>query len=791
MPGKNSFEDKLTVLLNESQSERDLRKTKTDIRKVTAISNLMTDLIEKKAFEKTKLTDEQLKDLLGVLQCFFIKNAPVGFNHPQESRNNYYDQGIDRDMSPYKVAKVEHNYNAKPYSDYYRAVDSAKHRLRDAWETELKSSYLKETGKQVYASFDLVVTKKGELLINTIAGLKPAVELSGGTDGAEKWCWFPKIASLDKLLLWINATSAGHQSAFNKAGLNLNLIQTSYLLNHTDTKFRSECWAEPNPHNIEKGLLQPNKLNSGIIDVEVGLFDWAQAQLISKQNYKERLLKHTRDIVSSITREFNQSRASSMEIKVLGLSGKVKTESGQKKIDHDFKQPLIIPVSVFAVPAPSGWLTYPCLILEPSFGQNLNDIVTKMVRALPVEALQGVSDDQIVKLCQKNVVNYLKQELIQRWSSENDDYVSLSNRASFGFANPSIGDVGMAVRIWPGLLPKALIEYKLRKILGLKQEYKLSRLTWSQELEDCPMVWACASMISRGQIAQALRRQEIPLSSAKDPMSPIYRSIKRNANKCFQLTQLQPENLREVEIITTHMSRCLDNLNEYNVVLNALNASNLNEYSDKKLDDMLACVAAIPDRNVTLLNSVITNSGMAAFRQCLTTTGTIPNTGRLYYETTKLARRIKEIVTQDDNYSARCIDLAYNFTNYQAYADELANIQALKGSHMEIEKQGIQTLINIYDATNSTKHEINTNYLNVAGHCGYSRSDCNYILVFESFSKHFQFGADKTTLGCLSVYRYGNKVDERLEKEFASLSHCVLPAAYKNYILEQLEHFYC
>lgn len=460
------------------------------------------------------------------------------------------------------------------------------------------------------------------------------------------------------------------------------------------------------------------------------------AQIPTIPNYKRSMLADRRALILRLGRALNKRFKSSVEMRI------VLTENAKYS---------------------AGYLQYPALIIERqgyTTKAKLAEFMTDLARAF-----HAVTP------------------------------ISFANRPSFGFASPSIGDLGASMRIWPGLIPGDMFErivIQAMNRLGYLKPAPPSAPP-AQFSDTSPLQMALQQAIQRARSRNGADRVQPDSDYWIETEKWVDDRVTSNLIKAKELLRLLATSETRTDTVVLRAIRTLENINEYEVLQAALQETGVSKRDAlRRKTELLETYERHVKRNYsgndtwTVLSAKLMSSGMAAYRSVASLTGKPRKSNRAYFEISKLTTALEDnIHLVDEDIAALPMvilmqDLSYNFVSG-------AQLQSRpKVAWNDVPESTPQ--IAIFDTTNTTVEEALAAVPDPA----------DFVVMFESLSKHFQFGADKTTLGRVIIFKkreprrmpqLSTLSLQEMEQRFSALQHTVLPNGFLNYILEQQEVF--
>lgn len=683
------------------------------------------------ASQSGKAREEEHHQVGMPLNSFFRKNAPPGYNtsaqqeeDDDEDDNVYqYDVRYERDFT-FGLSEDPIN-NRRENTDYFRAPFAHKHVVRNDYEKWLRK-YLKE---QAPAKSKAIGSKQVYLSFYVVGAQGNKLKISNVSGSYD-----------NNSMLGSRSGNTVVQRKVKVAGHDLIMWVNTDSAGH-QSRYNASAIV---PNLVQYGeIMNALQINDTVevdesVNIEEKSFrsDTRKAILgtdpgaLPTANYKQNMLNDRRQLVTNVSNTIN-AQVKNQYMRAITSVNQV-----------DFFQ-------------------YPCLVLEP----------------LPNYARDFGGQP-------KEMMDALKKKIVFTFHDQFE--ISFSNRASFGFAYPTVGDVGVSIRIWPGLIPASTFSYMMLEVLqeaGLLNNFD-NKYT-GKAGDSAPILNALKLAIIRAQ--KRFRRfhdikttKQDPLV-AKDTYKWVNNRITSNVIKAKVLVEQLSQSPEDVELIKRAI-RTLENLNEYELIQAGVEEqqSEVPE-SQRKAELSTAFKQRSVNRVVQdyeLVSETICSSGMDAYRTAIQTIGnTHTDSSRLYFETSKVNKTIADnsqgIVKSGS--VTKMQDPSYNFVSHKDVtsnnAYEWPRDQGFPGVH-------------IYDITNTPINEA------IAKSLGAPPS---FIVLFESLSKHFQFGMDKTTIGRLIVYvkstRKNNDIVKPLAAKFKQLKDAPLPNYFMNYMAMQNDLF--
>ena len=730
---------------SDEDSDESPRFDKRDKEMVTGIRDKqMHPVSESTAKHKTDLRKYAISRALAgkggqigkALKLFFVKNSPIGYNRSVQTEEQgvydyQFDPAFDRDFT--FTPQTELDTERRTKTDYFRATASHKHFRRDQWDRQLAGLFRREAPTKARAVGGKQVYMSFHVDVTDDDPPKLTIVSPQGPYQNVKMLG----ARTDK-------PTAVHQVMVGDRPLTL-------WINEKSAGHQSRYNAS---------AIVPNQWQySDIVDALGGReVETGPAYLKPEKKFRPDTIKWT---LGSESEEPIDNYKGSMMADRKDLIAVVSAA-----INKSVKPGLI---KAIAATADGGFYQYPCLILQPM-----------------------VAYAQIHNLEFGKAVGHLKENIVLTLHEQFQ--FSFANRPSFGFANPTVGDVGASVRIWPGLLHQSLF-----------QEIIFKTLLQADLLNDAPPVTVQPRFAKRSPLVEALslamirakiryrRYEELAKSRSfadlSDKYSWVLNRITSNVIKAEMLIKLLMEKPTD-PYLNHRATRTLENLNEYDLV-----QAGLEEDVQAPTRSRLGARAATARRESLLMEIRkpvmekeiagwepiavrIRSSGMDAHRAALEIVGDAREKAtKLYFETrkvnTEFASRL--VGMKKAGSITKMMDPSYNFVSQE-------DVDAREPFTWE--KEGDLPAVHIYDITNTTLDD-------TFGVIGDLKPD--FVICFESLSKHFQFGMDKSTLGRLIVYKSKTAQDsaeiQELEKRAKDTQDTPLQAFGLNYIALQSQLF--
>jgi len=665
------------------------------------------------------------------LNTFFKKNAPAGYNtsveNEEEGVTEYqYDVRHERDFT---FGLPENPLAARrEKTDYFRAPFSHKHIVRAQQDNELRK-FLKDE-----------YPGKGKAIASKQVYLSFNVEPHTGNT--------LRISNVSQS--YSNSNMLGSKSGQTLVQHRISIAGHDLIMwvNKDSAGHQSRYNASaivPNLIQYEQ-ILQALNISpiaelepSGEIEEKTFRSDTRKAILdkedeLPTDNYKKKMLNDRRQLVTAVSGAINAHVVNNY-------------------------------LRAITAEAQQDFLQYPCLVLEP---------------------LANYAADFNIQ--PKSLVDELKKDIVHTLHEKYD--ISFANRASFGFAYPTVGDVGVSVRIWPGLIPGVSFSNMILDVLktaGLLGGVPDAPVV-DKKREKEPLVLALKLAIVRAQ-KRFRRYHEIKAQNGDVKNRSLYKwvndRITSNVIKAQTLITILAKRANDLEV-TRRAIRTLENLNEYDLIQAGVEEQQYQGQGQKaaRTTSLSTAFKQRPQGRVVdgyeLVSENIRSSGMDAYRVAVQTIGdTHKDSSRLYYETSKVNLEIAErsggLVKAGS--VTKMQDPSYNFVNQQ---DAQNNIRYKWSRDKNFPS------VQIYDITN-------TPIAVALSKAKASTTQPSLIVCFESFSKHFQLGMDKTTIGRLIVYVNTNRKDQHkvqvLTNKFKQVGDSPFPNFFLNYLAMQNELF--
>jgi hypothetical protein len=696
----------------------------------TSDQKLVTDTVKFNVAASRARTanEEQHNQLLMPLNSFFRKNSPPGYNtsvemEDDEGKYNEYQYDV-RSERDFTFGLSEESQNSRrEHTDYFRAPFAHKHILRQKFEHLLNVDIKKKhPGKK-----DSIKSKQVYVSFN--------VEESDNKlkiMGVEPYSNNNMLGSkTGKTIIQKKIKVAGHDLILwvnaDSAGHQSRYNASAIVPNHI--QFLEIIHALKINNTVEEDPtvnIEEKSFRSSTRKTILA----SPPDVLPTTNYKRDMLNDRRQLITSLSGIIN-AKVKNKYLRAIVADEKV-----------DFAQ-------------------YPCLVLEPlpNYGKDFE-----------VEP--------------KNMMDELKEHIVFAFHDRYD--ISLGNRGSFGFAYPSVGDVAVSVRIWPGLIPATTFSFMMLEVLknaGLLNEFE--NKFDKKNGENAPLINALKLAIIRAQtrfqrFLDIKKSQQTPLI-AHDTYKWVNNRITSNVIKAQELVKKLSVKTGNLELIKRAV-RTLENLNEYDLIQAGVEEqqSKVPE-QQRKTDLSTAFKKRTLNRQVEdyeLISETICSSGMDAYRIAIQTVGdTKSESSRLYFETAKVNKEIAERSHGIKKFGSitKLQDPSYNFVGQK---DLQSDVPYTWNRSPEFAS------VHLYDITNTPIEEAFSKSL---------EQEPSFIVLFESLSKHFQFGMDKTTIGRLIAYVKTSRKDrpkvKPLVEKFGELKDTPLPNYFMNYMAMQNELF--
>lgn len=695
-------------------------------------------------------------DFIGILRGFFVKNAPVAVNatpipdgaDARARTRPGFSRSLDRDFT----TNQDPESRDRTLISYHRTTGGDDHFWRIHLSEQLAAHLrLRDSRSFAYSSFEVTITDNRRMYSTFIRNIRirnPRF-LGAGNNRRPAALDIGRIQVAGRTLsVWRNHTPAGAQSRANQGGMLPNLVQTFQILAQINRFVDQE---------------EPRQLRDRVFVFRT--FTLQQRQDIFAaiqrtrpvQQYKQRMLTDRRRLAETIGDTI--SRRLSRRANRLGQFRVVLARNGAQT---------------------RGFQTYPGIIIEQ---------------------LDTASRDHILPF-----LNALTEQL--RIASEG--FISVANRQSFGFAGITTSDLGTAVRIWPGLLPQATVERIVLQALGnlgiIQPRSREEVAAWAREVAQQEHIFSPLELALQQARVRALirytndqlnQRGDLPDTALNQTRSWINDRIASNLVKAQVLLGELARTNDPPFFVVQRAIRALENLNEYEILQAGLEEERVEaQQRDARRQALLQQIAAVNERRYAgndtwQMHSVtLTSSGMAAYRTLASVIGRVGRSSRLYFEIDNLNIALdNSLIEEDSEFNMlpmvlRAVDLAYNFTSVaDTNTDERSKST---WQDVALTSPGIV----IFDTTNTT----------IAENLAAVPDRADFVVMFESLSKHFQLGADKTTLGRITVLerradatrRVPQEVAERIARmaaRFNQMQHTPLSNGFLNYLLMQEQAF--
>jgi hypothetical protein len=661
------------------------------------------------------------------LDTFFRKNAPPGYNtslqdEEEETQEYQYDVQYERDFT-FGLSEDPIN-SRREKSDYFRAPFAHKHVVRDEHEKALRRDLIKHYPQKSKKIGGKQVYMSFEV-----------VQAAGNKLQIKNW----ESSYSNNNMLGSRSGKTVVQRKIFVAGHPLILWVNEDSAGHQSRYNASAIVPNLVQHQEITTVLKIN--NTVDVDPSVNIDEKSfrsdtrkailgqEPQALPTANYKQELLNDRRQLVTNVSNTINA------------------------QVKNNYMRAITSATQ-------QDFLQYPCLVLQP----------------LPNFApeLAGRETDMMDELKKKIVFTF------------HDQYaISFANRASFGFAYPTVGDVGPSVRIWPGLIPAQTFSYMMLEVLkeaGLLKDFE-NKFTGKKE-DSAPLVLALKLAVIRAQ-KRFRRYQDIKAAKTgdlveKDTYKWVNDRITSNVIKAEVLVKELAKDPGNLDIIKRSI-RTLENLNEYELIQAGVEEQQ-SEAPEKERKETLSAAFKQRSANRTvqhyeLVSETIRNSGMDAYRTAIQTIGHIhTDSSRLYFETAKVNKAIAGAhgIVRSGSVT-KMQDPSYNFISQKDLASKPPYTWSRNKHYPGV---------HIYDITNTPIDAAIAKALPTAP---------SVIVLFESLSKHFQFGMDKTTIGRLIVYVRASRKNrddvKALTSKFEQLKDSQLPNYFLNYMAMQNELF--
>lgn len=663
------------------------------------------------------------------LNAFFKKNAPAGYNTSVENEDEevteyQYDVRHERDFT---FGLPENPLTARrEKTDYFRAPFSHKHIVRAQQDNELRK-FLKDEfpGKK-----KAIASKQVYLSFNVEPHTGNTLRISNVSQSYSNSNMLGSKSG--QTLVQHRISIAGHDlimwvnkdSAGHQSRYNASAIVPNLIQYE---QILQALDISPIAELEPSGEIEEKTFRS---DTRKALLD--KEDPLPTNNYKKKMLNDRRQLVTAVSGAINAN------------------------VTNNYLRAITAAVQ-------QDFLQYPCLVLEP---------------------LANYAADFNIE--PKNLVDELKKDIIHTLHTEYD--ISFANRASFGFAYPTVGDVGVSVRIWPGLIPGVSFSNMILDVLktaGLLDGVPDNPVV-DKKREKEPLVLALKLAIIRAQ-KRFRRYHEIKEENGDVKNRSLYKwvndRITSNVIKAQTLIGILGKRANDLQV-TRRAIRTLENLNEYDLI-----QAGVEEQQHQGQDQIAARTTSLStafkqrsqNRVVSgyeLVSENIRSSGMDAYRVAVQTIGdTHTDSSRLYYETSKVNLEIGErsggLVKAGS--VTKMQDPSYNFVNQQ---------DAQSNNTYKWSRDKNFPSVQIYDITN-------TPIAVALSKAKATTTQPSLIVCFESFSKHFQLGMDKTTIGRLIVYVKTDRKNQAkvqvLVNRFKQVGDTPFPNFFLNYLAMQNE----
>ncbi|MFT5758997.1 MAG: hypothetical protein ACI9LM_003746 [Alteromonadaceae bacterium] len=781
--------------LNKQQKDKKNKQAK-DIKLIEEINSFIKTIPENK---DQKLVKEQIS----IIKLAYVKNAPLGYNSydsDSDKKKGYYNRYLERSLNYAIIPSLNDdtllNHEYLDYTGYFRVPDSAGHPLRTRWNIKITKKLNPSLGGYLNRlDNDTSVQKKLTEKMKPLLSFVPGVCLDTINKETALTHYLKQGESVEGSELIVKHSEDYHllcqvidqkNELTTKVEAARNLISTPYrnwIFRYSyNQSFHDSLWNisdQGNEHHEECNDLNLN-YGLGLHDSDVYgeamecagqglnliqlsylttylLKDYKHPSTPSEEELRNATSayaqssddKYTESSTVYYTVHFNQKTYKQL---LLEDRRKLIKDFGEKDTNYSCGSSKFKIIKSGLTKEREGFYLYPCLVFEPVDDTENPEPWACSEREKNVEQLKG----------------WLHSTVSKNNGNNNSNQLSLANRASFGFPYPAIGDVSKSVRIWPGLLPAQLITRYLNPIINVSTKIKIISSDWINS----PIVQAGLRLVL---VTEYLSKKETDqLKKGKWPLKHLI----KNKNKFLALIEYikSCEDIdTQANNIATQLVRTVENINELNLVVIAMLPKNITE---NEFSMNWEAKYRIQGYSLTLNFSQVTfhNSGMAALWEALKIGG-LPNTdgpNHVYYESDMLFDKENPLnlalrqKSKDYKCLVECIDLAYNFTSLKDAEAERPKALTDEG----------ETIISIYDATNVTRVEI---MHDVIKRYEVKTEIKLVVIIFESLSKHFQFGMDKTTLGRLEIYTAG-VVGDDVRNRIRAVEVAPLPMPYKTYV---------
>lgn len=431
--------------------------------------------------------------------------------------------------------------------------------------------------------------------------------------------------------------------------------------------------------------------------------------------------------------------------------------------------------------------------------------------------------------------------------------IGIANRQSFGFVTPTVGELDHSVRIWPGLIPaelfkeivlKALDEAELfapdpraRSLSASRTPVSRSPLVDQSRRRDLstfgsrrqtpsPLEMALLQSMRKAVLRRerllALKDRDIP-DEVQEVNEWVGHRVTSNLIKAQALLDTLARGGNTDLVAVSRAIRTLENLSEYDVLqanleeailmgnsrtqIQAVREQSTSAISDERVQQIVESraqaqrsarervllrefesqtrqkFASHPTWNVRSVR--VQASGMSAYRSIASAAGAVrDNANRVYFEVAELnsprerGLRLNRHLVEDPLTTRGLIvqleDLAYNVSSQST--STRPGVTSWRSDDPSLPK------IAVFDSTNTTAEEA----------LSHAQRDADFVVLFESFSKHFQFGADKTTLGKITIFqRKSRRADVNpdllrgVAQRLDAIKNTHMPNGYLNYMVMQ------
>jgi len=634
-------------------------------------------------------------DQLTPFSTFFVKNSPPGYNRSVETEADTYeyqfDPHYDRDFTFPLTEELSTEKRGK--TDYFRTTASHKHVRREKMDNQLRKIIVGQypAKKSQINSRQVYMSFDVQKVGNDHLMV---VSPQGGYKNIKMLG-----AGTDSQIVKKKIDVGGHsltiwintKSANHQSRYNASAIVPNFI--QYEEILRS-LQTQPIIEIEPEGEPQEKEFHQDTIDFALEAERGAPVN-----DYKKRMLADRKQLISLVSATINEA------------------------VKKDY-------IKAIAVDKDFSFYQYPCLILQP---------MKNYVRDFEVKKKGAV--DQL----KRNIVFTLHEEF----------NFSFANRQSFGFANPTVGDVATSVRIWPGLINPGLFSEMMFKTLhkaGLLKNQP-GTIEYEDKERKSPLSEALGIAILRASERytryKKIKEEGRELHQLQSMYDWILNRITSNVFKAEKLIDLLKTDPSDLEV-NKRAVRTLENLNEYDFLQAGVEEqTHQQEDRGERAGELLeAFRRPVMDKKFggwKIIAVKLRSSGMDAYRAALEIIGDArQDSSRLYFETAKVN---KEIAAHPQGLHklgsiTKMMDPSYNFVSHE-------DITTQKSYEWAKEKD--YPTAHVYDITNTTLED-------AFGKIGDVKPD--FVLFFESLSKHFQFGMDKSTIGRLIVYMNETTRDE-------------------------------